>query len=160
MKKISTIACFTLIFTTLFLNAQDKKPMKDRVDAMKIGFITDRLNLTPEEAQAFWPVYNAYSRELDDLRKGRRENLMNARENFDGMSDAEIEKAVDNEISFRSSELEIIKKYHPQFKKILPIRKVALLYKAEEDFKRRLIEMIKERRDNNDHERDRERRQR
>ena len=71
---------------------------------------------------------------------------MNAYDRFDEMSDAELEKAVDGEIIFRNSELEILKKYHPQFKKVLPIRKVARLYKAEEDFKRRLVEMIRERR--------------
>lgn len=114
---------------------------------MKIGFLTDRLELTPEEAKTFWPVYNKYSDELEQLRKGRRENIINARENFDDMSDAELEKTVDNEILFRQNEIDLLKKYHPQFKKILPIRKVAKLYKAEEEFKRKLLEMLKERRE-------------
>ena len=81
------------------------------------------------------------------LRKDRRENIINARENFDDMSDADLEKTVDNEIIFRQNELEILKKYHPQFKKILPIKKVAKLYKSEEDFKRRLLDMIQDRRE-------------
>ena len=122
-------------------------PRKEQLESMKIGFITEKVNLTPEEAQVFWPVYNKYSDELKSIRKDRRENLMNARDNFDSMSDAEIEKAVDMEIAARSAEAEILKKYNPQFKKILPIRKVAKLYKAEEEFKRKLVEMIRERRD-------------
>jgi hypothetical protein len=136
-----------LLLLAFTATAQNKpQPVKDRVDAMKIGFITDRLNLTPEEAKAFWPVYNQYSEELENLRKNRRDNLINTQMNFDDMSDADVEKAVDSDIAFRQSELEILKKYHPQFKKILPIKKVAKLYKAEEDFKRKLLEMIKERR--------------
>jgi hypothetical protein len=118
---------------------------KERLESIKIGMITNRLDLSPEEAKVFWPVYNKYSDELEDLRKNRRDNLLNTRENFDKMSDAEIEKAVDNEIAFRSAEVDIMKKYHPQFKKILPIQKVAKLYKTEEDFKRRLVEMIRDR---------------
>jgi hypothetical protein len=147
MKNIKYKILVLLLSCATILSAQDRRPMKDRVDAMKIGFLTDRLNLTPEEAKTFWPVYNQYSDELEKLRKGRRENIINARENFDSMSDAQLEKAVDSEIAFRQNELEILKKYHPQFKKILPIKKVAKLYKAEEDFKRKLLEMIQERRE-------------
>ena len=143
MKKILTLL---ILISGFYAQAQNRKPVKERVDAMKIGFITDRLNLSPEEAKTFWPVYNKYSDELEMLRKGRRENLINKRDSFDQMSDSEIEKTVDNEITFRQNELEIIKKYHPQFKKILPIAKVAKLYRAEEDFKRKLLELIKERR--------------
>ncbi len=147
MKKVKNNILFLLIFCTVAVAAQDKRPAKERVEAMKIGFLTDRLNLTTEEAKTFWPVYNQYSDELEILRKGRRDNIINARENFDEMSDAELEKTVDSEITFRQQELEIVKKYHPQFKKILPIKKVAKLYKAEEDFKRKLLDMLQDRRD-------------
>jgi ABC-type uncharacterized transport system substrate-binding protein len=54
------------------------------------------------------------------------------------------EKLVDGEIIFRQQELDIIKKYHAQFKKILPIKKVALLYKAQEDYKKELLKQIQE----------------
>jgi hypothetical protein len=64
--------------------------------------------------------------------------------NFDEMSDAEIEKAVDGEIAFRQAELDIQKKYHPQFKKVLPIRKVGRLYRAEEEFKRELLNKLQD----------------
>jgi hypothetical protein len=147
MKNVKKVFIFLMILITTSSIAQDRRQMRDRVESMKIGFITKRLDLTPEEAQKFWPVYNAYSDELEKLRKGRRENIMNARENFDSMSDAELEKTVDNEISFRSGELDIVKKYHPKFKSVLPIKKVAMLYKAEEDFKRKLLEMIQDRKD-------------
>lgn len=146
---MKNIFLLSLLLISLVITGQERRPVKERVDAMKIGFLTNRLNLTPEEAKTFWPVYNMYSDELEKLRKGRRENIINARDNFDDMSDAELEKTVDNEIISRQSELEILKKYHPQFKKILPIKKVAKLYKAEEDFKRRLLELIQERREGN-----------
>ena len=146
---MKNIFLLSLLLISSVITAQERRPAKERVDAMKIGFLTNRLNLTPEEAKIFWPVYNVYSDELEKLRKGRRENIINARDNFDDMSDAELEKTVDNEIISRQSELEILKKYHPQFKKILPIKKVAKLYKAEEDFKRRLLELIQERREGN-----------
>ena len=128
----------------------DKPGARQRVESMKIGFITNRLNLTPEEAKAFWPVYNKYSDELEALRKSHRENLMEARKNIDSLSDKEIEKLVDSELAFRQGELDIMKKYHPQFKQVLPVRKVAKLYRAEEEFKRKLLEMLQDKRQGKD----------
>jgi hypothetical protein len=111
---------------------------------MKIGFLTDYLDLTSDEAKVFWPVYNKYQDETDQLRKTRRKNILNDQPNFDSLSDAELEKIVDSEIAFRQNELDIQKKYHPQFKKVLPMNKVAKLYRAEEEFKKKLLEMIRE----------------
>lgn len=147
MKTIKYTWITLFMILTFQLHAQNKRPVKERMESMKIGFLTDRLNLSPEEAKEFWPVYNKYSEELEQLRKGRRDNIINTKQNIDDMKDSEIEKIVDGEIIYRQSELEILKKYHPQFKRILPIKKVGQLYRAEDDFKRKLLEMIKERRE-------------
>lgn len=129
------------------------RPARERVEAMKVGFLTQRLNLTPEEAKVFWPVYNKYQDELEVLRKSRRENLVNAKMNFDEMPEKDVEKAVDSELGFRQHELDLLKKYHGQFKQVLPIKKVAKLYRAEEDFKRELLDRIKENRQEMKHDR-------
>ena len=146
MKKL--IAAFIVLLPFL-LHAQP--PRGEKLEALKIGFITDRLDLTPEEAKNFWPVYNRFQDELEKVRRQRRESLRNPEVDFEDMSDSEIEKMVDTEILLRQNELDIFKKYHPQFKQVLPIRKVARLYKTEEDFKRRLLEIIKERRGDKRH---------
>ena len=152
MKKLSIL--LILFCSLLFagpISAQQgggrmgNRPAKEKVEAMKIGFITDYLDLTSEEAKVFWPVYNKYQEEMEQLRKGRRQNFMNDRADYETMSDAELEKIVDSEITFHQNELDIQKKYHPQFKKVLPMRKVAKLYRAEEEFKKKLLDMIRER---------------
>jgi len=140
MKKLIVAL---IIFFPPCLFAQP--PRGEKLEALKIGFLTQRLDLTPDEAKNFWPVYNQFQDELEKVRKQRRETFRNPRENFDDMSDSELEKMVDAEIIQRQNELDIFKKYHPQFKQVLPIRKVARLYKTEEDFKRKLLEMIRER---------------
>jgi hypothetical protein len=66
------------------------------------------------------------------------------RDEFVSMSDKEVEKHVENELIYKQSELDLLKKYHILFKKIMPVRKVALLYRAEEDFKRELLRRIQE----------------
>jgi hypothetical protein len=88
-------------------------------------------------------MYNQYSEELEKLRRGRMEQRRDLREK-EQMSEADYEKIVEGEISFRQHELDILKKYNSQFKQILPMKKVAQLYRAEEDFKRELLERIRE----------------
>jgi Spy/CpxP family protein refolding chaperone len=147
MKKL--FAALTILACTTALSAQPqgRPPAREKIESMKIAFLTDRLNLTPEQAQSFWPVYNKYNDDLSRLRKEHREGLADARRDFNSMSDKELEKMVDNEIAFRQEELDIMKRYLPQFRQVLSVRQVAELYTAEEDFKRKLIEMIQQRRD-------------
>lgn len=157
MKKIKILLPLLLSLTWMTLHAQRPGPPRDRmmdrgekkeqIESMKIAFITRRLDLTPEEAQRFWTVYNKYADELHALRKDRRERNRDAREDFDKLGDKEVEKLVDDEIIFRQQELDVIKKYHAQFKSVLPIKKVARLYRAEEEFKRELLERIRERKE-------------
>ena len=143
-KKMILAGALILAFSTVIAQPADK-PAKERIEAMKIGFITQRLDLTPEEAKSFWPVYNKFSDELEAVRKTHRKNVEQVKKEFEDLSDKDVEKVVDGEIAFRQSELDIMKKYHPQFKQILPIKKVARLYRSEEDFKLKLLNMLKER---------------
>lgn len=139
---------FFLVVLLLPAFALAQRPPKadEKIESLKIGFLTERLKLTPDEAKVFWPVYNQFKDELEKVRRQRRDGLRNLPpEDFESMSEKDLEKIVDNEIIFRQGELEVLKKYHPQFKQVLPVRKVVMLYKAEEDFKRRLLEIIKER---------------
>jgi hypothetical protein len=130
---------------TTFLNAQNSQrgKMKDNIESMKIAFITNKLDLTPEEAQQFWPIYNQYSDKTQELRMKRKMENKQARHNFEEMSDKEVEQSVDNEIVYRQKELDIQKEYHTKFKAVLPIKKVAKLYQAEEQFKRVLLDKLK-----------------
>jgi len=138
----ATIISFCIAITLIsYVNAQPAQK-KEKVEAMKVGFITNQLNLTPEEAQSFWPVYNQYEEKLQTLRQTRKMEHKEATQSFDTMSDKEIEVLVENEMGFKQKELEIQKEYHAKFKSVLPIRKVAKLYRAEEMFKRELIKKI------------------
>lgn len=158
MKTNFLIGLLTIFFG-LQLVAQPKQPnpptkprpeqqeKKENIESMKIAFLTKKLELTPEEAQRFWPVYNEYSAKIQENRKKRRQDLKYAKENFDEMSDKEVEQAVENEMNFRQKELDIQKEYNTKFKSVLPIKKVAKLYAAEEQFKKVLLEKLKDRKE-------------
>jgi Spy/CpxP family protein refolding chaperone len=157
--KITTIKSLILIaFISLTTISSAQGPMgpppenkkekhgekRENIEAMKIAFITQKLSLTPEEAQQFWPVYNQYQDKLQELRKKRRQDNKEAKENFDEMTDKEVEQLVDAEIAFKQKETDLQKEYHAKFKSVLPIKKVAKLYHAEEQFKRVLLDKLKD----------------
>jgi 16S rRNA U1498 N3-methylase RsmE len=151
MKKILVIAAsFFLISNVLCAqNApgerMNKEERKEKVEAMKIAYLTNQLDLSPSEAQQFWPVFNEYETKIQAIRQSRRKDKKEGSDNLDQLTDKEVETLIDSEVGFRQKELDLLKEYHAKFKAVLPIRKVAKLYRAQEDFKRELLKKIQER---------------
>ena len=140
----------TLLLIGIACTAQPMRPhhnKREQIEAHKIAFITKQLNLTPEEAQAFWPVYNQCQKQRKEFRKKNREQFKDKRKNIDEMSDKEVEVMVDNEIVIKQRELDLQKECYAKYKQLLPIKKVAKLYRTEREFKRALLKKMQERRE-------------
>ena len=131
------------IIATISLNVMAQKG--ERLEAMKIGFITERLNLSSDEAKVFWPVYNKFTDDLKKLRQSTKGKISEEMADMPAMTDAEAEKVLNDMVNFKINEAELIKKYAAEFKKILPVKKVVLLFKAENDFKRELLKKLAQR---------------
>lgn len=151
MKKIQLLLP-TLLFVSSIALAQpgqvdkmNKGERKEKVEAMKIAYLTTKLELSPTEAQQFWPVFNEFEAKIQAIRQSRRKDSREGQDNLDQLSDKEVESLIDSEVAFRQKELDVMKEYHSKFKAVLPIRKVAKLYRAQEDFKRELLKKIQER---------------
>ena len=138
---MNTKTLIIAILCPLFMLGQNHKMDKKRekIEVQKIAFITKQLDFTPEEAQKFWPVYNQFS----DARKQLYEQHKKNRKNIDDLSDSEIEQVIDSHIILDQKELDIKKKYHAEFKKVLSNKKIAKLYHSEDQFKRELLKRIK-----------------
>lgn len=145
MKKIIAVLTFMLAMQSLVW-AQRGGPNKEKIDALKVGFITKKLDLSSEEAQKFWPVYNKYHDELEKNRESMRSLLMEHAGNLDKLSHAEADKVLQEMQSLKTQELEIAKQYLQEFKKVLPSQKVIKLFMAEHEFKRELLRQLKEQR--------------
>lgn len=138
-----------LIFKTLFLfllaipfmlSAQQPDANKRKqIEAEKVGVYTRVLNLTAEEAKKFWPIYNQMQEEYEKLRNEKRRLHKEMVEKYASLSDNEIEKNLDQFLAIEQKELDLKKKYMDEFKKAIPIKKVALMHKAEREFKRQLL---------------------
>ncbi len=136
MKRIVFISI--IIGLALFAKAQNG----ERIEAMKIGFITERLELTSEEAKVFWPVYNKFTDEMKKLRLTTKGKITEEMADMPSLSDAEADKILNDMVNFKLNEAELIKRYAQEFKKVLPVKKVVLLFKAENDFKRELLKRL------------------
>ena len=122
-------------------NISDKK--REKIESQKIAFITNQLDLTSEEAQVFWPVYNEFSKEIKSLHNEKKENSKEIRKNIENMSDSEIAKVLEKIFVIEQKELDVKKKYNLKFQKILSTQKVAKLYRAEREFKKELLNRIR-----------------
>lgn len=142
MKSLTQIATFTLLLSILsvYAVAQPSPEAREKIKAHKIAFLTQRLDLTPEEAQQFWPVYNEFDKKMEALREANKDLVHGARD--EELSEAEAEKRVDAFINFRKQETDLMVEYHEKFKQVLPASKVAKLYRSEEMFKRKLLEQL------------------
>jgi len=129
MKKIFTLLLF-LFFHNYFCRAQAPDGNDDnRVQAVKMAYMTQELNLTPQEAQNFWPVYNNYNNELKQARV----------------------QYADNEVEFEKKVVEIKERYQGNFKKVLGSnsQRVNKVYTSERQFKDMLRTEQKNRQQNN-----------
>jgi Skp family chaperone for outer membrane proteins len=133
MKIIKLYICILLFCLSAdFTFAQEHR--KEKIEAIKVAFITNKLDLTTEEAQKFWPVYNQYHKELTELFELRRE----ARKNDDN--------SLDEDLEYDIKIVAVRKKYRNEFLKVLSPEKTSHFYQAEREFREELIKQLKNRR--------------
>jgi hypothetical protein len=117
---------------------------KDKVEALRINFITKKLELTSADAEKFWPVYNEYNDKVKAIRKNLRQSYKKKSEN---LTDKDAEELYYLEIQSKQAETDVHKQYSEKIKIIIGVRKLVKLRIAEEEFKREIINSIKEKSD-------------
>ncbi len=139
MKKIVTILIFTLLGTGVF--AQNPKA-KEKIESARIGFITERLGLTPAQAERFWPLYREYRMRNHDAAKGFRQ----FRTSIDPKvaSDEESRRMVELELELKQNRLNLEKEYSKKMLDVISTQQVASLRKAERDFRGILLRRLQQ----------------
>ena len=136
MKKITLAILILGMGLGSIAQEKGKEIKRENKKAEKIAFISTKLELTAEEAEKFWPVYNASEAEFKLLKKEHKA-AMGEKKKISEMSDNEVEKLLDKGLEIQQKELEIRKKYLVKFKEVLPIKKVAKLTRIEHEFRNR-----------------------
>lgn len=141
MKKIFIL--WLLVSSTIVVAQKN-----DKIKAYKAAFITEALDLTSAEAEKFWPIYNAHEEKMHELRKQERNEIFEILKNdFNTLTDAEANALLDKAITIKEKEFLYRKELVQKLKTVLPAKKILKLKSAEEEFKRTLLDKMKNRRD-------------
>jgi len=133
---------FLLLSVITYGQNERLKEKRDQIKAMKVAFLTSELNLTSDEAEKFWPVYNAYDDKQFELRHQKMKTYARKLNDgsLDNMSDREA-LAFLNQIESTDEEQYVIrKKFNSALRNILPPTKILKLRKSEVDFDRKLLQ--------------------
>ena len=139
MKKIFLLVLF-FGSTVHFMVAQNDK--HENLKALKTAFITQELDLSPKEAEKFWPIYNGYDEKIHEIkvikyREGK--NRINQRGGFDALTEKEADEFLTALIKNEEDELKAKKELFKQLKNVVSSKKIVQLEKAEHDFNRKLL---------------------
>lgn len=146
MNKRVLILC-VLLFGTFLLHAQG--PVRDRIKTLKVAFITEQVGLTSEEAQQFWPIYNAHEESMEKIRRKERAEIHANIARAQDLSTNESEQLLDNLLTLQFDKQKAEREFLSKLRTVIPAKKVLLLVKAEEDFKRQMIQQFRKRRGRN-----------
>lgn len=137
MKRVLLLlALAALILLQNSVSAQDKNQDKwEKYRAEKVAFLTTKLDLTPNEAEKFWPVYNQLEKERGEVQRERRGLEHQVNKASENLSDPEIIKLTREFAANMEKDCHLGTEYNEKFLKILPPQKVLTLYKAEGEFR-------------------------
>lgn len=130
MKKILILS---FLFSAFFAYSQQDE---NRVEVMKRDFLTNELQLTTQESDAFFPIYNEYSQKRKEARKSLRAERKN-------MMQDSGENSVDKLIDLEQDLVDLQKEYLEKFRKVLPEKKIVQLIEAEKKFKVMMMSKLK-----------------
>jgi len=144
MKRGIFILAALIILLTAGVSAQN--PNRERLESYKIAFFTQRLNLTPTEAEKFWPLYNQYQEKKIKIQQERM--LLNKKFNQETttLSDEEMTVMGDKIVELEILEAELSMTFHKHIKAVLPPAKVLRFYQAENQYKMQLLNQLQDRR--------------
>ena len=121
-----------------------EKEREEKIDKLKIAFITDELDLTSEEAEKFWPVYNELEDKLKELRKANRKIQKEIDESYETLSNEDAKKKLETILENEKKEIDYRKEYSEKISKVIGDKRTLKLLSLEQEFKRELLERLKE----------------
>lgn len=132
--------CLLVVSSSL---AQGNK-MREKIKTQKIAFITDQLQLTSEEAQSFWPIFNAYETDVEAIKNGELRSVRKTLRSRTDLSDKEandlLQRLLDSENDIHTLKVKLVS----ELKSVLPPQKILQLKIADEEFSKKLLERLRE----------------
>lgn len=134
---LSTLFLFSI--NLAFAQPEDRDT--ERIKEMRVAFFNEELQFTPEESDAFWPIYEDFRVERRELKKSYK---MNKR--MELMSDQEAALYLEQHLELEEKQLALKRQYINRLKKVISVRKIAMINRTERRFKQSLLSKIQNRR--------------
>jgi hypothetical protein len=134
-----------ILFILLFINLLFIKGFGQNtsVESARVAFLSQKINVTPVQAEKFWPVYN----EFHDKRADNRKTIRKLFKMMDEMPDISLEKIkqqINQIASLKSEEINLEKDYYNRCLLIITPKQLADLIAAEREFQKILIKKVSE----------------
>ena len=141
MRKVNILITVLSFAFSTSLKAQDDYPRgKEKIRAAKVGLITNRLNLSEEQAKIFWVVYDEFDKKRSEIRKNIRQ--MTAESRNITTSDDKILSDLKEVLSLKQKEVDLEKEYLSKFLKTINVRQLSELFKTEQLFNQMLVKKL------------------
>jgi hypothetical protein len=137
MKKTATILILLLTCNVSRLASQN--PNLEKLNSYKIGFFTKKLNLSSAEAEKFWPVYNEYQKQKNQIQLEKVNLIRNFNLNENNLNDNQMAEIGDKLVAAIVQESALAVTFHKKLKEVLPPAKVIRFYQAENQYKVQLL---------------------
>jgi hypothetical protein len=146
MKKIITLFVLFLLSINLL---QAQQMQRQRIKAIKTSYITNALNLSPKEAEQFWPVYNLYIRRIKELKMDAElsfQKQVRLAGGIDYMTNNQAKKLIENSLKIEQEVTDAKISMIKELATIISAKKILLLKKTERNFNRRMLQELGKRR--------------
>ena len=140
MKKAAILILLFVALPLTFLTAQNTN--LEKLNTYKIGFFTKRLNLTSQEAEKFWPVYNEYQAQKNLIQLEKVKLIKTFNQGEGTLSDSQVSEIGDKLVACITQESALAVSLHKKLKEVLPPGKVIRFYQAENQYKVQLLDEL------------------
>ena len=136
------LVCMSAMQAQVTGDFQGRGMQNARIKAQRVAYITSRLDLSPQEAERFWPLYNEMEEE--------RERIFlkyDLERPADSISEADAARRIEQSFRLDEELLALRRRYYERFKQVVPASKIVKFPEADREFKREMLEELRHRRE-------------
>ncbi len=141
MKNLKIL--FLLLFLTNLLSAQKTKVSPEKIDAYKKIYLTDKLNLNPENESKFWVAYNDYQDNLRIVYRAKRLKYRKMNLDSSNLSETEYKQFIDDFLDYEKKKIDLRAKLIVDLKEFMTLKKTVSLFRIEDDFRKEMMKKLR-----------------
>lgn len=150
MKNLLLLTFLLVAFNFSTQGQDNRKESREKIKALKVAYLTEKVALTKEEAQKFWPIYNTFDKKEHELKREIRSKMRQAydhKKEFGEVSETESKELIQSKLRI-DKELQLLEeKFIKDLSGIITYQKILKLQVAEMDFGRKLMRKYRNKKD-------------